>query len=47
MEKTISVRYDPITQELLLTDRGIGQDFDGQIFCDVLKIRMELSGDRT
>ena len=43
MGKTISVRYDPVTQELLITDRDIGVDFDGQIFADVKDVRMELS----
>ena len=46
MGKTISVRYDPATQELLITDKDIGQDFDGQIFVDVKDVRFELSAEK-
>jgi hypothetical protein len=29
--------------ELLITDKNIGQDFDGQIFMDVKEVKMDFS----
>lgn len=43
----IAVYFDPDKQELVITDKVPPTTFDGEIFHDILKVRMDLDHDRT